>query len=267
MESSTKLPQVTILVPNYKTLQLTKLCLRLIRKLTPRGLYKVIVIDNHSQDASTEYLRSLKWITLIEREPVEGEKVFQAHSRALDVALMQVDTPYVLSIHTDTLVKDAKWLDYLLDQMNASQHIAGVGSWKLESKPWWRTMLKKIEHQWQRLCCSRHQLAGNSSHYLRSHCALYRMDLIRKLNLNFSLKDETAGMVMHRELVKAGFDMTFLSSENLGKYVDHINHATMILHPELGARKKTVKQGVAKIQQRLKAVNAEQVLADASCDV
>lgn len=261
-------PQVTILVPNYKTLELTKLCLRLIRKLTPKDLYKVIVIDNHSQDESTQYLRSLKWIKLIEREPVEGEKVFQAHSRALDMALEQVDTPYALSIHTDTLVRDGRWLEYLLNQISANHNIAGVGSWKLESKSWWRCALKKLEARAQKIfSLGRKKLLCDNEHYLRSHCALYRMDLIKKFNLNFSLNDETAGLALHQELIRLGFDMLFLSSENLGKYVDHINHATMILHPELGTRKKTLKHGEAKIQQRLKAVNAEKILADDGLDI
>ena len=66
-------PKVTILIPNYKTLMLTKLCLRLIRKHTEKSMIHVIVIDNDSNDESTEYLRSLKWIELIERKKVEGE--------------------------------------------------------------------------------------------------------------------------------------------------------------------------------------------------
>lgn len=260
-------PQVTILIPNYKTLELTKLCLRLIRKLTPKNSYKVIVIDNCSQDESTEYLRSLEWIKLIEREPIKGEEVFQAHSRALDMALEQVDTPYVLAIHTDTLVRDGKWLEYLLNQINSSNNIAGVGSWKLESKSWWRCVLKKIEARMQVLFnLGRKKLLCHNEHYLRSHCALYRMDLIKKFNLNFSLKDQTAGLVLHQELVRSGFRMLFLSSEDLGKYVDHINHATMILHPELGVRKKTLKHGGVKVQQRLNAVNAKKILADGRLD-
>jgi len=42
--------KVTILIPNYKTRDLTKLCLRLIRKHTDCRQIKVIVIDNDSAD-------------------------------------------------------------------------------------------------------------------------------------------------------------------------------------------------------------------------
>ena len=113
MEHSKK--QVTILVPNYKTLEITKICMRLLRKYTNFDQVEVIAIDNNSQDASVEYLRSLPWIKLIERMPEADDTVPLSHSRALDLALAQVNTPYVLSIHTDTFVKRANWLDLLLN--------------------------------------------------------------------------------------------------------------------------------------------------------
>lgn len=122
-------PKVTILIPNYRTLKLTKLCLRLIRKYTEPNLIHVIVIDNNSRDDSLDYLRSLNWIELIERKGVKDESPSLAHSRALDLALERVKTPYTLSIHTDTLVKDRQWLTALLGEMEKETDIAGVGSW------------------------------------------------------------------------------------------------------------------------------------------
>ena len=47
-------PEVTILLPNYKTPELTKLCFRLLNKFTPPGRMRVIAIDNASGDASLE---------------------------------------------------------------------------------------------------------------------------------------------------------------------------------------------------------------------
>ena len=52
--------QVTIIVPNYKTYQLTKVCLRLLRKNTDLNHADVIVVDNNSNDESSKYLKSLK---------------------------------------------------------------------------------------------------------------------------------------------------------------------------------------------------------------
>src|SRR5579862_850199 len=225
--------QVTILIPHYKTLELTKLCLRLLRKYTDLNKAKVIVIDNDSQDESLDYLRNLAWIELIERKSVPGESATIAHSSALDLALLRVTTPYVLSIHTDTLVKHERWLEFLLSKIENDKNIAGVGSWKLEEKPLYRRLLKRLEHHSQLLYFkligkTQHGLAGvgKNYYYLRSHCALYRTDLLKKFNLHFSDGDMVAGKFMHKSLLDAGYQMVFLPSEILIQYVEHINHAT-----------------------------------------
>ena len=66
-------PILSILIINYKTPDLTKLCLRLLRKHTDLSKVKIIVVDNDSADESLEYLRKLSWITLIERKKLPGE--------------------------------------------------------------------------------------------------------------------------------------------------------------------------------------------------
>lgn len=266
-------PKVTILLPNYRTLVLTKLCLRLIRQLTDPLLIKVIVIDNDSADESLDYLRTLKWITLIERPAVAGEPVALAHSRALDLALARVDTPFVLSLHTDSFVKKATWLPFLLASIENEPNCAGVGSWKLEKKPFYRRLLKHLEFlgQWTWLKLKKstdHQLAGvdHNHFYLRSHCALYRTALLKEHHLTFSLEDQVAGKAMHRRLLELGYQMTFLSADALLPYLDHINHATMILNPGLGARAKTVSEGLKKISRQLNQIDLRQILANDSLD-
>lgn len=263
---------VTILVPNYKTLELTKLCLRLLRKYTDSNQAKVVVIDNDSQDESLGYLRTVSWIELIERKAIAGESPVQSHARALDMALERVTTQYVLSIHTDTLVKHPRWLPFLLSQIEKKPTIAGVGSWKLESKPLWRQLLKLLERQWQSLY---YRLIGKTSHglegmgknyyYLRSHCALYRTELLKKLNLHFADGDMVAGKEMHKKLVESNYQMIFLPSDILIKYLEHINHATTVLNPHL-SRQKSVDKGRRRIEKSLARMNVAAILQDASLD-
>lgn len=249
-------PKVSILIPNYKTLTLTKLCLRLIRKHTDVSMVKVIVIDNDSQDDSTDYLRSLSWIQLIERPKVDGEAGFVAHAKALDLAMEQVDTPYVLSIHTDTLVRNKEWLSYLLSFIDGDLNVAGVGSWKLEIKPWYKRLIKACESSERK----------EDFQYLRSHCAMYRVDLLKKLKLSFFQNQASAGKYMHKELVDAGFKMTFLKPEKLIAYIDHINHATSVLNPELSSRKKSVVKGLRRIKRQLASFDADAILCDDTLD-
>jgi hypothetical protein len=255
---------VTILVPNYKTLELTKLCLRLLRKYTDPGIAEIVVIDNDSQDESVKYLRTLSWIKLIERKAIPGESPIKAHSRALDRGLACVTTPYVLSIHTDTLVKNQQWLHLLLAEITKRPTIAGVGSWKLETKPWWRQTLKLVERQLQHayfalIGHSRHGLEGlgKNYYYLRSHCALYRMDILRQLNLHFTDGDMVAGKYLHKQIIGAGYEMIFLPSDMLVNYIEHINHATTVLNPQLSTREKSVVKGLRRIEKSLKRFQAD----------
>jgi len=265
-------PLVTILIPNYRTLKLTKLCLRLLKKHTDMNKIHVIVIDNDSQDASLDYLRRLDWIELIERKAAPDDTPPLSHCRALDLGLSRVQTPYFLSIHTDTFVTDPRWLNVLLSEIEKSDNIAGVGSWKLESKPAWRRFLKQLESYWQqfyfKLIGKPHKIAGAGKNYyfLRSHCALYRKNLFDKLGLTFSEGNECAGKRVHKALVDAGYEMVFLESDYLSRYMDHLNHATLILNPELGSKKKTITKGLKRIQWKLASINAEAILADDDLD-
>lgn len=262
---------VTILIPNYKTPEVTKICLRLIRKHTKPELANVIVIDNDSRDESTEYLRNLKWVDLVERESIDGESGVQAHSRALDEALKRVNTPFVLSIHSDTFVKRSDWLQTLMAQFD--EYTAGVGSWKLEAKSIHRKVGIHLE---QRLKFLFHKLFGyknykphrlnKNAQYLRSHCAMYRTEVIRKLNTGFSDGNDTAGKTMHYKMHEAGYKMHFLSSHFLGKYVDHLNHATSIFNPELRRSGQNTKKDLTKIRKKLRGIKADVILNDGSLD-
>ena len=266
-------PKVSVLVPNYKTPQITKICLRLIRKNTDPDLIKVIVIDNGSADSSIKYLRSLQWISLIERTPLQGESVGMAHASALDEGMAKVDTPYVLSIHTDTFVHHPDWLGFLLGEIAKDPNIAGVGSWKMELKPWFRRILKGAERAYQSAVYpligkgyGQLEGKGQNFYYLRSHCALYRTDLIRKYRLGFSLGSDTAGRAMHKSLVDAGHQMIFLPAETLTRYLVHINHATMVLNPQLGSSTQSVSTGGKRIRKTLEQINAAEILENEQLD-
>jgi len=217
----------TIIIPNYKTPVLTRLCMRSLRKFTDPTQAKVVVVDNDSADESLEYLKKLKWITLVERKS-SGETGPQMHARALDDALKLVDTPFFAVMHTDTIVHRADWLDFLLGKFTDAPKLAGVGSWKLEHVSRVKVLGQKIEDFVRELFTRRRH--APEERYLRSHCAVYRTAPVKELTRGFD-DGETAGKSLHRMLVAAGFEMRFLESSELGKYVAHLNHATMILNP------------------------------------
>lgn len=255
-------PQVTIIIPNYKTKDLTKLCLRSLRRYTDLKRVQVIVVDNNSADESTDYLRSVEWIKLIERRPMPNETGPEMHARALDLALGQVDTPYVMVMHTDTIVINEHWLDFLINQFNASSNIAGVGSWKLEFIPFYKRVGKLFENFIRNLFGRNPK---KEVQYLRSHCAMYRTNLVREFGQSF-FDHDTAGKSLHLALQRAGYDMYFIDSLELMKYIRHLNHATMILNPSPSDRKTSKPKARKRIEHELESLQYREILSDDTLD-
>ena len=254
---------ITVLLPNYKTPELTRLCLRSLRKYTDFTKLQVLAVDNASGDDSVEYLRSLPWIRLIERSAadIQGMPPALMHSSALDLALREVDTPYVLSMHTDTIVHDPRWLDYLMEHITRSEKIAGVGSWKLETVPLWKAAGKAIEDGFRTMLGKKRK----EFRFLRSHCALYRTDLLKRFTKGFG-DGECAGSSIQKHLLAAGYELEFLPVRELSRYMAHLNHATMILNPELAGRKTSSAKAFRKLGGKLHAQNYRRILEDDSLD-
>ncbi len=255
-------PEITIIIPNYKTVELVKLCLRSLRMHTKADRLRVVVVDNDSRDASTEYLRTVEWITLIERPSVPGETGPEMHARALDLALSRVTTPLVMVIHTDTVVINDLWLDFLVNRLNASPKIAGIGSWKLEYVSPWKIFAQKIETAIRRLLGRKPK---KERRYLRSHCALYRTDLVRRHTRGF-FDGNTAGHSLFDSLVGAGYEMRFVEAPELMKFIRHLNHATMILNPQPGDRKTAKPAARQRIERELEALHYRDILAREDLD-
>lgn len=254
-------PEITILIPSYRTPELTKLCLRLFNKFTPPDRAVFLVIDNDSGDETPAYLKTLPWIDFVERKVAPGESGPVMHANALDLGLQRVRTPFVLVVHTDTLPRRSDWLDYLLSEIRKSDRIAGVGSWKLEHVSFWKKCGKCLEAFFQTLTGRRR----HEERYLRSHCALYRTELLRKYTRGFNDGD-TAGRSIHRLLTEQGFEMKFLPSEILGEYIVHLNHATGILNPPEGSRRCARPEAKRRLSAAMDSEFFREVLSDPSLD-
>ena len=266
-------PKVTILIPNYRTRDLTCLCLRLLRRHTDPALARVMVIDNGSDDASLDYLRQVDWIELVERRPPPGEPPALAHGRALDLGLARVETPYVLSLHSDTFVRRPDWLPLLLNHLESDPRVAGVGAWKQGERAPWRETLKDweraIERPLRRLFrrgAGRVEGQGDNWFYLRSHCALYRTELLRSLGLSFVEQEAPVGKWLHRRLEQAGWRLVFVPIPTLERYLVHANRATQVLNPEIGIATRHRRRGLRRLRRLMAELEAPRLLADATLD-
>jgi len=267
--------EVTIVIPHYQTLDLIKLCLRSIRKHTPQP-YQVIVVDNGSKDASLQYLRSVEWIKLIQRNEGLKKMGSWAHGSALDLGLEHTQTDFFLALHSDVVVKDGFWLDLLTGPFQHNPRLACAGSGKLEEVSAPYRLFKRMGNVkgFYRLLV---RSFGNTtaSHekfqpaYIRTTCALYRTDILKKEYLSFlpvEAKGMTSGQALYFNLVEKGYLSLFFSPKELRKVIDHLNHGTMILNPSLGARKRTIHKGLRKFKRKFREGTIQEILDDSSLD-
>lgn len=261
-------PKVSILLPHFQTPKLTLLCLRLLRLKTRGQDYETIVIDNGSTDGSGEALRRIRWIRMLRREAPAGERPARSHGLALNLGVAHAEAPYVLTMHTDTMVLRPDWLDYLVSTLEShGPNCATVGSWKMESQGKLQRMGKWLEE-----ACR--QLRGRfqpQKRYIRSHCALYRKEAVLCRPGMFDPTDSrSAGEELHDAIEQAGLECHFLPPHVLCNYVRHLNHATMALNREFGKTDpympRTRARAIRRIEGFFQSIRADEILADHSLD-
>ncbi len=259
-------PLVSIVIPHFQTPDLAKLCLRSIREHTRDVPYEVIVVDNDSRDdRSLNYLRSVEWIRLIERTDVSDNPA-TAHKEAVDLGFTAATAPFVMAFHTDSIPIRHDWLSWHVGHLTADPRIAAVGTYKLELKSPW---LLRLRTWTDRLLssCRRSSEPGDHRPYIRSHCALYRRDVLEQLGLSYNGDpNATAGCDIHFELERHGHVAKLLSVEETLQRVVHLNHGTMVLLPELGAPRRTIRKGRTRIERFLARSEIRDVCDNASLD-
>ena len=259
-------PLVSIVVPHFQTPELARLCLRSIRHYTLDVPYEVIVVDNNSRDGrSLDYLRSIEWIRLIERKEGVGAMSL-GHKEAVDIGFAAARGPLLLSFHTDTIPIQKDWLSWHVQQFNSNPQIAAVGTYKLEFKSPWSQRLQSWKESVLRWS-SRKAENGDHRPYIRSHCALYRREVLDQLGLRYNANPrETAGRDVHFAIERSGYIAKMLSISETMSRVTHLNHGTMVFLPELGASGRTVRRGQSRIQQFFARPEIRAIYEDDSLD-
>ena len=265
--------KATICIVNYKTFELTRLCLRSIRKFT-RYPCEVIVIDNDSQDESLEYLKSVGWIRLIERDTKDdfaGSGGY-SHAAGLDLGLENCNTEFFVSMHSDTIVHRDKWLTELVGYLGEDENVACVGSGKIELTAKWRILLKKATDfkTFKRKVLREPDPNGKFRYYNRTICCLYRTEVLRRERLSFLMdrdKGFTSGKKLYFELVDRGYRSIELPSSVMGRYIIHLAHATQAVNPqEFTLRKRTVRKCNRLVSKVMSSQTTQSILADDSLD-
>ncbi|MGE8064462.1 glycosyltransferase family 2 protein [Pseudomonas sp. NPDC089569] len=233
--SSPTAANFSIALVNYKSLELTRTCLTLLQQALQGREVPVIVVDNDSNDASSEYLRSLDWIQLIERKGTGPEPGYLAHGRALDVALAQVETDYLFLLHTDTFIYDPAVFAMMIGQCAGPREVAAVGC--LEqldrgvARQTWRTISRFCKHYARRSLLAMSFNARTPKPYrekhLKSFCTLWNAALIKKHGLHFQMDGQNPGYGLQDRMTALGYQVGFISPRKMFSYLDHIQSGTV----------------------------------------
>ncbi|MEO6117692.1 MAG: glycosyltransferase [Methylotenera sp.] len=252
------LPNFSIGLVNYKTPELTKICLSLLKQHFDNGLLdakhvQVWVVDNNSQDASTDYLRSLDWIHLIERIPEGKEEGFAAHGKALNMILSQMEDDYLFLMHTDTFVYEPKIFDDFLQE--CSEQILAVGCLEQLNRGYlrttWRLSSRFLKHYIRRAKRSV-GLDGREpkpwrEQYIKSFFALWNVKWMKQQGYTFFMESRIPTYELQDVLQSQGKDkhIRLISPMKLFKFLDHVEAGTVGLVAGYGDMNRRVKRKMA----------------------
>ncbi|POA21618.1 glycosyltransferase [Pseudomonas sp. FW300-N1A1] len=225
----------SIAIVNYKTPEITKICLDLLHQHVDSNNVPIWVVDNYSADESTEYLRTLDWINLIERSVSEPEPGHIAHGKALDLVLERIETDYLFLMHTDTFIFDKNVFPMMLNKCINNQNVVAVGCVEQINRgtvrTLWRFSSRLFKHHFRRLKIS----AGLRSRepkpykeiYLKSFCTLWNCKLIKQHGMHFSMDDRVPGYTLQDRMTEFGYVIEMLSPRKIFSYLDHIQSGTV----------------------------------------
>jgi glycosyltransferase involved in cell wall biosynthesis len=218
-------PSVSLIIVNYRTPKQIKLCLRSLRRFTILPC-QTIVVDNGSGDASSDYLRSLPWIELL-----ENPHQTPLHANALDHAVRHATGEVVVVLHSDTFVRREGWLEQLVGWMEPETMILGSpdrlvlpfrGIHRLQL---WRKR-RKMLRRWSR--------KGRPPKII-SHCVLYRRELFTEHGQRFDHPQyvegeySDCGEPIQRYCEANGLGIKLLRCEDLSPLLWHFEAATLNL--------------------------------------
>lgn len=116
---------ISIIIVNYNTAQITKNCLDSIFKFTQNIDFEVIVVDNASSDNSREILSNYPGIRFIQ------SNINLGFGKANNLGYQYTSGKYILFLNSDTLLKNNA-IKLFYDCFNKqSENVACIGSWLL----------------------------------------------------------------------------------------------------------------------------------------
>lgn len=247
------MPQISIIIPQYKTLDITKLCLRALRKFSTSDI-EVIVVDNDSKDNSLEYLRSLKWIRLIENADANIGGI--GHKQALDLGISAATGKWILLFHSDSIVLKNGWDNDLISLVQSCPEAVGATTVIREMNkfaPWYKRLYRACKDtQWS---CTYSLDATNEK--IMSYCFLIDRQFLINSRFKFSESKGDVADALYRQEIKGIKSFLLLGRSFLESRIWHTSNISSILTGQI-----TDPSLIRKLNKKLKKLSSNKVILD-----
>jgi len=160
-------PDVTIIIPTRNSLALLEKCIESIRNHTKYPNFKILVIDNQSDDKKfLEYIRDEQSRSAL--DVIKYDKPFN-HSDMNNIAVNSVKSELIVFMNNDIEIISDNWLEQLVATVNSDESVACAGCLLVYEN-------NTVQHGG--IVLGIHGLAGHSHQYLYSDSPGYNCRLL-----------------------------------------------------------------------------------------
>lgn len=225
-----------ICIVNFNTKNLTNACLRYVLGAIQGHGCTVWVVDNGSSDGSVEMLKNIPEIRLIERNPEQPEEGHTAHAIAIDLVFARTDKPYLILMHTDTIIYGPQAISMLLAGMELQERVGAVGCLEQVYEGRVTALLKKMKKGLSR---KKKQLSfvlglrkspprkSETSIHIRSFFSMWNVKAMKYEGLCFNMGGMNPGYMAQNEMMNRGYSFVTLSPVLFFRHLDHLEAATI----------------------------------------
>ncbi|MFH1598268.1 MAG: glycosyltransferase [Patescibacteria group bacterium] len=114
------MPSVSIVIPTFNLLEITKECITNIFRHTPHSFFELIIVDNGSDQKTLQYLQSIEGINLIKNKENLG------FAKACNQGMKASKGEHILLLNNDIVVTPG-WIEKLVACLSSDQTIGLVG--------------------------------------------------------------------------------------------------------------------------------------------
>ena len=217
-------PILSIIIPQYKTPELICLCIRAIKQFS--ALHpEIIVVDNNSKDASVDYLKKIKNITLIENKiKCDGA---DAHKLALDLGIKKARGQWILFFHSDSIVLKKGWDEDLIDLTQKYPGTIGATTIYRDINPfapWYTKLLRYFKESSSFFTYT----LDATDKKIMSYCFLIEREFLLKTKYQFHGSHGDVGDSLYQIHIKNKKPFILLGRKMLNQFIWHTSNATSL---------------------------------------